>query len=281
MLQPQQISLNRIAYPNIGLEDFLTLISELKLRNVELRNDLPGGQVTDGMEAERVCELTEQYGISIITINALQRFNLPGELPQARKELENLLALAVSVHCPAIVLCPLNDSRDTRDPKRRFEETVYCLQQYKPMFAEAGVMGYLEPLGFQESSLSSLITSQKAIAESGAHCYRLVHDTFHSHVGPDSLAGLEEELDIGLVALIHASGVEVDLPRERYRDEHRGLVNQADRFQTLRQIEFLLRRGFVGPVSLEPFSRAIQTLPHDRFREEMRLCIDYMLAGVH
>ena len=90
MLQPQQISLNRIAYPNIGLKDFLTLISELNLRNVELRNDLPGGQVTDGMEAQQVCELTEQYGISIITINALQRFNLTDNLPQALEELEKL-----------------------------------------------------------------------------------------------------------------------------------------------------------------------------------------------
>ena len=279
MLQRSQISLNRIAYPDIGLEDFLKLASELNLSKVELRNDLPGGQVVDGMEAERVCELAERHGISIITINALQRFNLSSNLSQALEELEELLALAVSIRCPAIVLCPVNDNRDAREPRSRFEETVHCLQQYEPKFDEVGVTGYVEPLGFRESSLSSLITAQKAIEESGARCYRLLYDTFHSHIGPDSSAALEEELDVALIALVHASGVQVDLPRERYLDEHRGMVTQADRFETLRQIESLLRRGFVGPVSLEPFDREIQTLPNDRFQKEMRSCVECLLAG--
>lgn len=279
MLQRSQISLNRIAYPDIGLEDFLKLASELNLSKVELRNDLPGGQVVDGMEAEQVCDLAEQYGISIITINALQRFNLAGNLSRNLEELKGLLTLAVSIHCPAIVLCPVNDTRDTRDPNECFEETVYCLQKYEPMFDEAGVTGYVEPLGFRESSLSSLITAQKAIEESEARCYRLLYDTFHSHIGPDSSATQEKELDVGLVALIHVSGIEADLPKESYRDAHRGMVSQADRFDTLRQIDSLLRRGFEGPVSLEPFAQEIQTLPPAMFSEEMRLCIDLLLAG--
>ena len=57
MLRRSQISLNRIAYPSITLDSFLKLASELKLSKVELRNDLPGGQVIDGMEEEQVCEL--------------------------------------------------------------------------------------------------------------------------------------------------------------------------------------------------------------------------------
>ena len=278
MLQRSQISLNRIANPGIGLEALFKLASELKLSKVELRNDLPGGRITDGMEAEEVCALAEQHGISIITINALQRFNLAGDLSRALEELRDLLTRAVAVRCPAIVLCPVNDTRDARDPRSRFEETVHCLREYERLFDGAGVTGYVEPLGFRESSLSSLITAQAAIQESGAGCYRLLYDTFHSHIGPDSFQALEEQLDFGLIALIHASGVQVDLPRERYRDAHRGMVDQADRFQTLRQIEFLLKRGFTGPVSLEPFAREIQTLPHDRFKEQMRVCIEYLLA---
>lgn len=279
MLKRSQISLNRIAYPNIGLEGFLKLASELNLSKVEFRNDLPGGQVVDGMEAQRVCELAEQHGISIITINALQRFNLASGVSRALEELEELLALAVSIRCPAIVLCPVNDTRDTRDPHKCFEETVYCLQKYEPMFDGAGVTGYVEPLGFRQSSLSSLVTAQKAIEESGARCYRLLYDTFHSHIGPDSPAALENELAVGLIALIHVSGIEADLPKENYRDAHRGMVNRGDRLENLGQIESLLRRGFVGPVSLEPFAQEIQTLPPGMFSEEMRLCVECLLAG--
>lgn len=279
MLRRSQISLNRIAYPNITLDSFLKLASELKLSKVELRNDLPGGQVIDGMEEEQVCELADRYGISIITINALQRFNLASNLSRALEELEELLDLAVSIHCPAIVLCPLNDSRDVRDPQRCFEETVECLQAYEGMFTEAGVTGYLEPLGFSESSLSSFITAQRAIGESGARCYRLLYDTFHSYLGPDSPARLEEELDVGLVGLIHVSWIEVDLPREQYRDEHRGLVTRADRFGTLKQIEYLSGRGFGGPVSIEPFTREVQILAEEQFRDDLQLSVDCLLAG--
>jgi 2-keto-myo-inositol isomerase len=79
--------------------------------------------------------------------------------------------------------------------------------------------------------------------------------------------------------LIHASGVEADLPREQYLDKHRGLVTRADRFGTLRQIEFLLKRGFRGSVSLEPFAREVQTLAEEQFRDDLQLCVDCLLAG--
>lgn len=49
---------------------------------VELRNDLPGGAVLDGLSASRVRALAEAYGIRILTINAIQRFNLDMALDQ-------------------------------------------------------------------------------------------------------------------------------------------------------------------------------------------------------
>ena len=275
-MKPTRIALNRIIYPNLDLEGFVALTAELGLSMVELRNDLPSGQIIDGMEPEKVRELADQYGTSIVSINALQRFNLLSQLPAAMEELSELLELSAAIHCPAIVLCPLNDEEDTREPQQSFEETVRCLQACQPMFADAGVMGYIEPLGFTESSLASLITAQAAIRESQAPCYRLVYDTFHHAIGPDSIEKLETELNVELIGLVHASGVEGDLPRERYRDEHRVLITEADRFQNVEQISFLLSRGFAGPVSLEPFSAEIQNLPRAQFIQVLSRCLDLL-----
>ncbi|UCF96320.1 MAG: TIM barrel protein [Spirochaetaceae bacterium] len=280
MLQRAQISLNRIAYPNIDLKEFLALAHELDLRMVELRNDLPGGGIIDDMEPEEVLELAARFELSIVTINALQKFNLLDHLPAALRELEVLLDLAVAIRCPAIVLCPLNDSADTRDAQQRYEETVRCLQAFQPMFADTSLMGYVEPLGFSESSLSSLISAQTAIRESGASCYRIVYDTFHHFIGPESAEQLGTKLDIGLIGLIHASGVTADLPRSQYRDEHRGFITPEDRFENLEQIESLLKRGFSGTVSLEPFSTLVQKLSKVQFKTEMERSLDHLIGGL-
>ena len=276
MLSPTRIALNRIIYPSLDLQRFMALAAELGLSKVELRNDLPDKRITDGMEPRQVRELSHQFGTSIVSINALQKFNLLSHLPAAMEELKDLLALSSAIHCSAIVLCPLNDKDDRREPQQRFEETVRCLQAYQPLFADAGIMGYVEPLGFAESSLASLITAQAAIRESQASCYRLVYDTFHHAIGPDSPEQLGAELDFSMVGLIHASGVEADLPREQYRDKHRVLITEADRFQNLEQISFMLRRSFSGPVSLEPFAVEIQNLSRARFIHVLSRCLDLL-----
>ena len=276
MFSRARIALNRIIYPNLDLKGFLELASDLGLPMVELRNDLPGGRITDGMEPQQVRELADHYGVSILSINALQKFNLAGNLPAAMEELKALLELSAAIRCPAVVLCPLNDRDDAGDPQARFEQTVRCLQAFHPLFADAGALGYIEPLGFAESSLSSLITAQAAIRKSKAPCFRLVYDTFHHFIGPDSPEKLKTELDVGLVGLIHASGVEEELPRERYRDGHRGLITPADRFRNVEQISLLLSKGYTGPLSLEPFASEIQNLPRDQFVRVLDRSLDLL-----
>ena len=45
------------------------------LSKVELRNDMPGGSVTDDLSTDQLRALTDRYHIDIITINALYPFN--------------------------------------------------------------------------------------------------------------------------------------------------------------------------------------------------------------
>ncbi len=143
MIEKRRFALNRITCPSLGLEDFFRLASELGLSKVELRNDLPGGKVTDGLSAARTAALAQANGVRVVTINALQKFNLKTARAKAADELERLLDLAAEIHCPAIVLCPNNDTADARDAKTKIAETVDALRSFAPSFMGRGVLGYV------------------------------------------------------------------------------------------------------------------------------------------
>jgi hypothetical protein len=83
-------------------------------------------------------------------------------------------------------MCPNNDTQDRRDVRTRIEETVGALKAFGPSFAKQGIQGWLEPLGFAESSLSSIVVAGEAVKRSGYDCYRIVYDTFHHYLGPDT-----------------------------------------------------------------------------------------------
>ena len=61
---------------------FFKFAKDLDLNKIELRNDLPGGEIIDGYPHEQLKELSKKYGMEILTINALQKFNLAAMLPE-------------------------------------------------------------------------------------------------------------------------------------------------------------------------------------------------------
>lgn len=276
MIKRTRFSLNRIIYPKLKLEDFFKFAKDLDLNKIELRNDLPGGEVTDGYSHEQFKELSKKYEIEILTINALQKFNLAAILPETIKELKKLINLSLSIGCKAIVLCPNNDVNDKRNPGDIFEETVKALKSFGPLFQDSGMQGYLEPLGFEECSLRSLVTAMKAIQESGYPVYKIVHDTFHHHIGPDTLDTIKNDYDISYTGLIHISGVEYTIPVEEYRDNHRVLVTAQDRLQTKEQIELLLKLGYAGNISFEPFSQKVQEMEIGKIKSAIDQSIEYI-----
>jgi len=274
MVENSKISLNRIICPSLELEDFFKLTAELGLQKVELRNDLPGRGIIDGKASPEANDLCRKYKISILTINALQKFNLAENRSKAADELEGLINLALAIDCPAIVLCPNNDTEDRRDPETIFKETVAALKFFAPLFEESGLRGFVEPLGFAESSISSLITAMKAIKESGSPNYRIVHDTFHHYLGPDNLDQLERDYDISYTGLVHMSGVESAIPRLKLRDEHRVMITAADSLKNLDQIAWLKKCGYRDDFSFEPFAREVQNLNTVELKHAVRRSID-------
>lgn len=276
MIKRSRISLNRIIYPKLKLEDFFTLVKDLGLNKIELRNDLPGGEIIDGYSHEQLKELSKKYGVEILTINALQKFNLAAILPQTIRELKKLINLSLSIACKAIVLCPNNDVNDKRNSEEIFEETVKALKSFGPLFKDSGLWGYLEPLGFEECSLRSITTAMKAIQESGYPVYKIVHDTFHHHIGPDTFDTIKNDYDISYTGLVHISGVECNIPVDEYRDNHRVLVTGQDRLQNNEQIKLLLKLGYAGNISFEPFSETIQEMEIEKIKSAINNSIEYV-----
>ena len=273
MLDRSRIALNRIVYPFVGLDEFFAITAELSLGKVELRNDLPGGKIVDDLAPDQVKGLAAKHRIQILTINALQKFNLPSNLQKATRELQDLIALARAIGCRAIVLCPNNDTADHRTAEQSLRDTVAALKAFRLRFEESGTLGYVEPLGFPESSLKSLLAASQAIRESGSPSYRMVYDIFHHYLGPDTAEDIEQKLDVPLVGLVHASGVEARIGKETMKDGHRVLVTAGDRMGNVEQIARLLARGYAGDVSLEPFSEQVQRLERTAFLEAARKSI--------
>jgi 2-keto-myo-inositol isomerase len=276
MIEKKRFALNRIACPSLGLEDFFRFTADLDLSKVEIRNDLPGGAVIDGMPPAKAAELAQRHGIRILTINALQKFNLKAAQTKNQAELETLLELAAALHCTAIVMCPNNDTQDHRDARTRIEETVGALKAFGPSFAKQGIQGWVEPLGFAESSLSSIVVAGEVVKRSGYDCYRIVYDTFHHYLGPDTEKDIVGTFASSQAGLIHVSGVEAPIPKEKCRDEQRVLLSPADRMGSREQIARMISLGYAGDISFEPFSADVQRMSRDALAAALTESIEYL-----
>ncbi|MDR2484799.1 MAG: TIM barrel protein [Treponema sp.] len=287
MLIKKRFVLNRIISPAMGLADFVRFTAGLGLSKIELRNDLPGKRevkdIIDGLKPADVRMLTQGEGVSIISINALQQFNLLSSMKDRIEELKRMLELASAVDCPAVVLCPNNEKGDIRTPNRKYADTVEALAEYGPLFAEYGIAGYVEPLGFGTSSLASLPAAVQAIKASGYGCYRTVFDTFHHYIGPDNAAvfgmdGLGASYEIPYTGLVHISGVEGPVSPERFLDEHRILIGPKDRMGNKELIGRLDRLGYQGFFSFEPFSAAVQHMQAHKLAQAVEESLQYIGA---
>ena len=276
MIDRSRFGLNRILCPYLGIEEFFQLANELELNWVELRNDIKGGKIIDAYSIREIRDLTKQYNIQICSINALQRLNNLEEIDKIKEELNYLLTLAKNIYCQAIVLCPMNEENDHRCPEKQYRETIYILRELINVFEDFGIMGYIEPLGFTTSSLSSVVSAMKVIKEVGYKGYKIVYDTFHHAIGPDNLNLLAREYDIHFTGLMHLSSITAEIPIDQYQDEHRNMDFSRDRINNKEQIEFLVNRGYKGIISFEPFAEEIQKLDKKQLKAKINQAIDYL-----
>jgi 2-keto-myo-inositol isomerase len=267
-----QCSLNRMSAPRLAFADYVALCQRLAVDAIEIRNDLDGVEINDGTPAGDIKALSAAAGLTILSINALQRF----ERFDANRAKEALALARYAADCDAraIVLCPTNSLQDQRSASERHTNLVDALRHLKPILDDHGLIGLIEPLGFEECSLRRKSDAVKALYDAaGERHFRLVHDTFHHH-----LSG-EDIFFPNLTGLVHVSGVEDNgLPVNQMRDGHRVLVGTADRLGNIRQLTMLFARGYRGHVSFEPFAEEIATAADIEGR--LRDSIGYIRASV-
>src|SRR6202035_4050332 len=273
MSRTDLLCLNRVIKPQIPLEDFLKFTADLGIRYVEVRNDFTDKGVLDGLSDAALQTSFKKTGVKALTINALYPFEDVKVLKQNIEKLKDLLAEAKRINCPQIVLCPLNDANDKRAPAQRSDELVTALNAYGPFFAEAKMIGLVEPLGFEICSLRTKKTALEGIARSKhLESYQLLHDTFHHY-----LSG-ETEFFPEQTAVIHVSGVLAGKTKGAITDDDRILVTKDDIMDNRSQVAALLDGGCTAPISYEPFSSQVRDLPLSELKAELRKSIDYLFG---
>jgi 2-keto-myo-inositol isomerase len=254
MNQPLRFALNRMVAPRLSLPEFIELAVTLKADAIEIRNDLKGIEIEDGTPPERVRQLCRANGIHVLSINALYPFDVWND--ERRGQARTLAAYARDCGAEGLVMCPLNDRADPRTAAERSAGLRTALSELAPILREYGILGFIEPLGFEECSLRRKRTAVDAIkAIGGLDVFRLVHDTFHHHLA------CEHEFFPELTGLVHISGVEdAQAPLSSIRDGHRVLVGEADILGNAAQIDTLLSTGYSGYLSFEPFAESVHEL---------------------
>ena len=253
MDQPIRFAINRICASRLPLTAFAAMACRLGVTMIELRNDLDGVETRDGTAPGDILAITRDHGLTIRSINALQRFD-QWDAARAREATE-LMRHASACGAQAIVLCPTNSRQDTRSDAQRHDDLLRALQQILPLLQSHGLTALIEPLGFAECALRYKSRAQHALRALGSPApLQLVHDSFHHH-----LAG-EDAFFTADTGLVHVSGVDDPSPaRDAMRDPHRVLVGPHDRLDTVGQLRNLLAGGYRGAVSFEPFADAVIT----------------------
>ncbi len=265
-------ALNHMVAPRKSLPAFMDLARSLGVDKIEIRNDLSGQAIDDGTSPATVKADAGSRNLSIVSINALQRFN---HWTSARtEEAARLITYAKACGAEALVLCPVNDESFAPTTAERYTGLREALTALKPMLRGAGIIGLVEPLGFAECSLRLKREAVDAIAAvDGEDTFKLVHDTFHHHVSG------ETEVFPASTGLIHVSGVvDPTVAVDRLRDPHRVLVDAQDFIDNVGQVRALMAGGYRGPISFEPFSPDVHALADSE--GAIRASMEFMSAGL-
>ena len=259
-------ALNHILAPNLNIQDFFKLSKNLNIQNIEIRNDLPK-ILFYNINANEIKKLVNDYKVNILSINALQKFNIWNK--EREEELLFLCQFAKKCDCKGIVLVPLNTGEFV-NKFERIELLNNSLKKINPILNDYELLGYIEPLGFEISSLRFKSEVVEAIDQISTKTnLKILHDTFHHYLAN------EEVIFPNLTGLVHISGIsDTKIKNKEMEDDHRELINNDDVLQNVEQIINLKESGYNGVFSFEPFSKKIQNL--DNPSHEVLKSINYL-----
>ena len=263
-------ALNHMTVARASYTDLLTIAAQIGCVGVEVRNDLPQ-PLFDGIDPSEAGRMARDAGLRLLAVAEVKRFNDWSDAK--RREALALMQIARAAGAEAVSLIPRNDNLGLGNGERQANLRI-ALRDLKPMLDDHGLIGLVEPLGFETCALRSKAEAVDAItALDAAGTFRLVHDTFHHHLangGP---------LFPDHTGIVHVSGVtEPDLGVTEMGDRHRVLVDERDRLGNVPQIEALARAGYSGPVSFECFAPQVHAAADPA--EGLRASMDFIRLRV-
>ncbi len=262
-----QFSLNHMVAPKLGYNAFFDLALRLGVNAVEIRNDIPTG-LMGNKNAKLIGKLAKEKGITIINVNALQRWN---QWNKAKAdEASRLAEYTALTGAKNLILVPTNDTKFKPEHEARLEGIRVALEGLKSILKDHGLIGCVEPLGFVECSLRLKAEAIAAIdAVGGSKRFKVTHDTFHHFV-----AG-EKDVFADRTGLIHVSGVtDKKHTIDTMRDAQRVLVDGNDMIDNRGQVQRLMAAGYEGYVSFEPFAAGVHK--SKMIARELARSMDYL-----
>jgi 2-keto-myo-inositol isomerase len=263
-------ALNRTCALHLSLPDFIALAQMVGVKAVEIRNDIERREFANGMPASELKARLDDAGLKLASVNALQRFN--DWNADRAQEAEALITHAAALGAPGVVLCPAHLPGDDKHPDAHVR-LCKGLSALQPMFAGAGITGYIEPLGMRHSSMNRQAQAVAAVdAIDGRSDFQMCYDTFQHFRASDDALFPEH------IGLVHISGIaRPDLGPTQLTEPDRGFVSPGDRVSNIARLRALLEAGYRGFVSMEPFSPETQQDPQTA--ERLRASLDYVSSA--
>ena len=255
---------------NMTFVHLLDTAAALGCVGVEVRNDL-ARPLFDGLDPVQAGDMARAKGLRILALAEVKRFN--DWSADKATEARALMQIAVACGAEAVSLIPRNDNQGMGNGERQGNLRV-ALRDLKPMLDDHGLVGLVEPLGFDICALRLKSEAVEAIEALGATGrFKLVHDTFHHHLAH------EVPIFAGHTGMVHISGVtDPDLGVAEMGDAHRVLVDAADRLGNLAQIRALQAAGYAGPISFECFAPQVHALADPV--SALKTSFDFIASGL-
>jgi 2-keto-myo-inositol isomerase len=266
MLSKLKFAINHMTVARLRYDEVIALAADLGCVGVEFRNDLPG-PIFGGDDPEAVRRKALDASVRLLGLSEIKTFNDWSD--DRRDEAVALMTLAKAIGAESVSLIPRNDGKGCGNGERQANLRV-ALRELAPMLDAYGLVGWIEPLGFEMSSLRYKEEAVEVIDALGARgTFRVVHDTFHHHLAGETSCFAED------TGIVHVSGVvDPGVSVRTMTDAHRILVDSNDRLGNVAQIATLFEQGYAGPISYEVFSPDVHGIENPR--EAIRDSIVYL-----
>ena len=244
MITKNNFAINQIITKYSKFEDLIYLAKQLRINKIEIRNDIKENLLLENKPLE-VKDLCDKNKIKILSINALQKFNIWNN--EREIELLKLCNYASKANIWAIVLVPLNDG-SALNQTDQIDLLKISLRNISKILNNYDLTGLVEPLGFMQSTLRKKSLVIQVIEEFQITNIKLLHDTFHHKLSE------ENNFYINTTGLVHISGVSNQFKDHKLTDDYRTVIENNDLIENINQIKKFLKSGFNGVFSFEPFS---------------------------